>query len=96
MQRYIDFVSRGINLNDKTIKWTDLQVASWRREEIRSCWNTQKDGYMPIMSPLISIYWFSVISHDLPFLYRYSCGLYMLNFMEYWSGDVLSDDVTQV
>jgi hypothetical protein len=53
-------------------------------------------GYMPNMSPLISMYWFNLMSHDLPFSCRYSCGLFMSTFMEYWSGDVLSDDVTQV
>jgi hypothetical protein len=29
-------------------------------------------------------------------LCRSSCGLWMLNFMEYWTGDILSDNFDQV
>jgi hypothetical protein len=87
-------VSQRKELKDH--RWPDLRVASWPLREIEMEYAKQTDRYTIHSYVLLLIF----IVFNLDILSSgwcsSSCGLFLLNYIEYWTGDELSDNFTQV
>jgi hypothetical protein len=87
-------VSQRKELKDH--RWPDLRVASWPLREIEMEYAKQTDRYTIHSYVLLLIF----IAVNLDILSSgwcsSSCGLFLLNYIEYWTGDELSDNFTQV
>ena len=98
MEREINFVSRRFNLEEVEYrKWPDVKVTTWRvKEIIRN--KPQTDGLVSFYMINYSLQAFDILTMFFSLLTyrRCSCGLFLINYMEYWTGDALSDDVNQV
>ena len=87
-------VSQRKELKDH--RWPDLRVASWPLREIEMEYAKQTDRYTIYSYVLLLIF----IAVNLDILSSgscsSSCGLFLLNYIEYWTWDELSDNFTQV
>jgi hypothetical protein len=69
----------------KDHRWPDLQIASWPLREIEMGYAKQTDRYalkssLPFSSFILILMFFNVYCSS-------SCGLFLLNYIEYWTGD---------
>ncbi|WVZ79783.1 hypothetical protein U9M48_027320 [Paspalum notatum var. saurae] len=102
VQSYIshDMVFIPINITDA--HWY-LAVLNGRKRELKgiqmqidyvSRYNELNDHSWPDLQ-VASWPWREIQLNDATQSDNYSCGLFMLNYMEYWTGDKLSDNFTQ-
>ncbi|XP_062228528.1 putative ubiquitin-like-specific protease 1B [Phragmites australis] len=85
----LDSLGPIMNRNDLTLTICGLEkqinIASQLKELKDHKWQDLKVGTWPVIEKFSEAMQIDSVS----------CGLFMLNFMEYWTGDTLSDSVTQ-
>jgi sentrin-specific protease 1 len=79
----------------KDPRWPYLQVASWPVREIDMGYAKQTDRYA-LKSFFTYFFIHTNLYVDINVYCSSSCGLFLLNYIEYWTGDELSDSFTQV
>jgi len=98
MEKEIKFIYECVTV-EKNV-WPNLDVASWPRKDILPH-RLQTDGYeFNIMQVQINMCKSNMFEPHPLFIVRIhcscSCGLFLINFVEYWTGQELSDTITQV
>ena len=98
MEKEIKFIYKHVT-GEKNV-WPNLVVASWPKTEILPH-RLQTDGYVcNIMQVQINMCKSNMCEPHPLFIVRIhcscSCGLFLINFVEYWTGEELSDTITQV
>lgn len=79
---------------DRFNRWPDLNVNSWEHVNINHV-PRQKDGYVH-SSPMSNLLFINSTNEILINSFRTSCGLFVIKYIQLWSGSKLSKRFSQV